>query len=349
MVLPDTWSEDCIGEKVQSAKQLLSRAGFQAFLRNPQSTTAFVPFGPWYAMPSPQNNSISSRPVTYSSVFSTLYAYARGSTRYHITPIAESVLHEVTVPVYDPQVSTASAGEFVTQFGPLSVLVPYYSLRSRSRIRSSTPSVVSIAARTTLVNNVTSRLMLSAGDDAQAGYFLGVPPLTVYDTQLQPFFGYNMDNAAAYTYVAASEPLAVYGPVQAQMYVNDAFGNSTAVTTDTQGSFTVFHTGNLAWNGSSWTRVGGNGALSVTVPTPVPVSVTNTVSAVIPDNTPVIIRGLDSSSVPQTFAALPNADGNHTISVIVNAEVLNDSNNVRPITGLTITGTDVVSLNVAPS
>lgn len=107
------------------------------------------------------------------------------------------------------------------------------------------------------------------------------------------------------------------------MYVNAADGTTLPVTTDTQDSFTVFHAGLNAWNSVAWTRVAGQNVVTTTPDAPVPilgsVAVVGTVSATIPDNTPVLIRGLDSSSAPQTFAALPNVDGNHTIQAVVNA------------------------------
>lgn len=207
-----------------------------------------------------------------------------------------------------PGTNLYSAAGYLSECGPLNFTVPFYSDRSRVRISTDAPPVCKIACRSGLVP-VSTRLSLSAADDAQLGFFLGAPPLLrVPDglAFLPPCYGWD---PALLDTVKISPDTVINAVVTDAL---DVFVQNTVDVTSTSG-------------------------LNVSVGNIPSVSVVGTVSATIPDNTPVIIRGLDSSSTPQTFAALPNVDGNHTISACVNAvEALTTT--IRPANLVDVSG-----------
>lgn len=359
---PTSHEEDCIGEYVLSIKQLISRAGFLGFLFPASYVDASNYYlKPWYDLSSfllPYDLS-TPPPTTYVSYFSSSYAYGRGSTRFSSVAFDRNTFQQVTLPPEpDPGLQLFSAAGYLTELGSFYFTVPYYGLNSRVRLAGSSNNVATLACYG-MAPSPATRVSVSAADDCQLGYFLGAPPLMRQSAA-------RANNSPMYNFSPSDiGKVAIYAPdpldVNARMIVNNAYGDPTPVTMDVQDSFTVAHVGNMAWDGSSWTRVGGDGALSVTVPTPVPVEVTNaslqvtqavtplpvsvsnTVSATIPDNTPVLIRGLDSSSNPQTFAALPNIAGNHTIQTTVNAAYDYDSS-LRPVNAIP-TGGGLFGLN----
>lgn len=333
-------AEDCLGETVLSVKQLLSRAGWYANSYSEAASDYFTPFPTWFSQitDTPYDTNLSMPAVNYTWYFTTAYAFARGGTRVACLPLTTPTLQEVrfvdsqTGYAYD----LASTGNYISEHSALHFTIPFYSTKSRVRISTAQNTPVGIASRLPPYDTPTTRVHISAADDAQLGFFLGAPPMLASGLAYTsgPFTGWDPSRTTPTSVEITGQPI----QTRSLMLVNDAAGNPAPVTTDTQDSFTVFHSGNMSWNGSSWTRVGGNGALSVTVPTPVPVTVTNTVSAVIPDNTPVLIRGLDSTSTPQTFAALPNIDGNHTIQANVQATDTVTPGGIVPIEALPIGG-----------
>lgn len=319
-----------------SVKQLLSKSGFISNLLVEEDPTVFTSLHPWYALPPIPELAPVSVPRTYTQYFTSAFAYCRGSTRYSSMPFSATAFQEVVlVPdqAFPDSLPFGTTG-YITEQGPLHFIVPFYSDKSRVRVSSLVPSVAAIALRSG-IDGPASRLLCSAGDDSQLGFFLSAPPLLrrSADTSLSSPFAFWQPTMLSKTSVSFTEPV----QTESLIKVNDAYGIPTPVTADTQSSFTVFHTGNMAWDGSSWTRVGGNGVLSVTVPTPVPVVVTNPVDVIVPDNTPVLIRGLDASSNPQTFAALPNVDGNHVISASVQVTSVVDGS-LNPVSAASIVG-----------
>jgi len=307
---PGFHDQDCVGETVLSCKQLISRAGFARFLSTSSDPTYFEYLPAWSTLPddTSQDNPYIDMPVTYSSYFSTAYAYARGSTRYSSVAFTPDAFQEVCLSD-DPRSGVPglfSAAGYLTERGTLHFTVPFYSNKSRVRVQAYLPGICKMGVRGA-DPMVAARLSVSAGDDAQLGYFLGAPPLLYRADglgQRGPFYDWSPQQTFTNN-VASTSPL----QTETLVKVHDAYGNPVVVTTDTQDSFTVLHSGQMTWNGSSWIR-----APPVSSPAnPLPVTVSNTVAVSIPDNLPVLIKGLDESSMPQFYAARQGADGNHTL------------------------------------
>lgn len=323
-----------------SIKQLLSRAGYTRSIPLSTDTNDFISLYNWFTLPSSEPFDVDPSelyPPTFTSYFAAAFAYARGSTRFSSIPFTNTTFQEVTLEEDSRAYGTGlfSATGYISEIGPLHFTVPYYSNKSRTRITANQPLTARLACRTAYSSQA-ARLSTSAGDDAQLGYFLGAPPCmrvpSVLDT-VSPFRDWNPSGF--------SVPVAVPTPLQTEslIKVHDALGNPKVVTTDSDGAFTVFRSGVMAWAGPSWTKVSGNTTLAVVPPNPTPVT--------LPDNTPVIIRGLNSVGTPQTFAAIPNVNGNHTLPVLVHG-VEATTTNVRTIGCLDILqGSDTYNLATA--
>lgn len=236
------------------------------------------------------DNMYQYKPLTFPQYFSAAYAYARGSTRFTSIPFIANAFQEAALAddLRAIDLSLYSAAGYISERGPLHFTVPFYSTKSRVRIQADLRGIAKIACRSG-GTTAASRLSHSAGDDAQLGYFLGSPPL------LYP-----------YEKISDDTPFSRWDPA-----LLDKVYLAPDSTINVGNALDVFVQNTVDVSSSSGLDVSVNNIPNV--------SVVGTVSATIPDNTPVIIRGLDSSSTPQTFAALPNRDGNHTISASVNS------------------------------
>lgn len=314
-------AEDCLGETVLSVKQLLSRAGWYANSYSEAASDYFTPLPTWFSQitDTPYDTNLSMPAVNYTWYFTTAYAFARGGTRVACLPLTTPTLQEVrfvdsqTGYAYD----LASTGNYISEHSALHFTIPFYSTKSRVRISTAQNTPVGIASRLPPYDTPTTRVHISAADDAQLGFFLGAPPMLASGLAYTsgPFTGWDPSRTAPTSVEITGQPI----QTRSLMLVNDAAGNPTPVTTDTQDSFTVFHSGNMSWNGSSWTRVGGNGALSVTAPSPIPVAVAGTVPVTLPVNQAVIACGLDGANVARPFSARQATDDSYTLPITVYA------------------------------
>jgi len=154
------------------------------------------------------------------------------------------------------------------------------------------------------------RAFLSSGEDWQVGMFLGATPLYYEPPADQSqIFPISSDVLLDHTTTDNRTNLVQnVTAVNARLLVNDAYGNAQFVTTDTQDGFTVLHTGTSSWSGSAWDRVSGLSSLNVNVGTP---AVTVSGDVTISDYSKVVVCGLDSTTTPQAYAAIPNEFGNH--------------------------------------
>jgi len=327
-----------VGESVLSCKQLLSRAGFLRFLPVDPDPTSFAYLQPWFEIPQFTDSPYSAdTPNTFVTYFVPAYAYARGSCRFTSVPFQKDSFQEVALAddVRALGYNLYSASGYLSECGPLNFTVPFYSNKSRVRITTDMPGVCKVACRSG-IDPYAARLSLSAADDAQLGFFLGAPPLLRVPEGLMnssPCYGWNptlLDRVG----LLPDQQISVVGTVSATIPDNTPViirGLDSSSTPQTFASLP-----NVDGNHFMLTRV--DNIVSVSVDNVPDVTVSGVVSATIPDNTPVLIRGLDSASTPQTFAALPNADGNHTMSVIPNGIDVDTPFLPHPISAVAITG-----------
>jgi len=279
------------GEVVQSIKQLSNRSGYV------QGLLSGVDQPAWYTISSVCSifDDVDGLALPYCWYFNRCYAYARGSGRYVFRALSAQVFHQVLLPS-----TTGASGDFIAERGDLSVLRPYYDTRSRVRVSQNTLKAIDVGVTSTSAK-LSSRAFLSSGDDWQVGMFLGATPL-YYTNPADQSLIFNIDSSTLLDPVTTDNRTVLVNqtlPVSSRLMVNDAYGIPNYVTTDTQDGFTVLHTGTSSWSGSAWDRVAGSSSLNVNVPGTVTIS----------DYSKVIVCGVDSSTTPQVYAALPNEEG----------------------------------------
>lgn len=186
-----------IGERVNSIKQLISRACYVGSVYGDVGATVlsygksyFDNVPSVYLIPStgkPTEASYAASSIGYAGYFRFMYAYARGSTCGTVYPkgytnVTVGILGDVP---FSSNAPSAQASGLLSDRGVSHFTVPYFSSTSRTRLGmdegagySLTGGSPFIMATPLLSGNVAAIGYLNrAGPDAQLGYFLGSPPL----------------------------------------------------------------------------------------------------------------------------------------------------------------------------
>jgi len=177
--MPVTSAETCIGERVMSIKQLISKAcGFHVTATGGgiQSISALVP--------KPTSWTLSS-PIPYCHYFIRMYAYALGGTSVDITnffPNSANFAYALNTfsssSIYAG--NCLSGDNFVAQAGNLHVRAPFYNYTSRALV---SPALTRSYTNQNVVQCASAEagalMFVRAAEDTQYGYFLGTPPLAL--------------------------------------------------------------------------------------------------------------------------------------------------------------------------
>lgn len=193
----------CIGERITSVKQLISKACPDFTFSG--STTGDWSVAPFYTQEYPtwSGNALvvstagitdaGTNPVSWCRYLSMMYAYARGGTSYHIirndgldTGVGFIyALYQTGMQWYDsPLSSSMTCNSYISEKSALHVNVPFYAPTSRvlrgsadafpSQTGLGPAGLLRVGSSATGVNIL---VFTHASDDAQLGYFLGTPPL----------------------------------------------------------------------------------------------------------------------------------------------------------------------------
>lgn len=183
----------CAGERVISIKQLISRSCVD-FQTNTGETTA-APFFSydypiWTGTANLNLGAGSTNPLSFCRYFSTMFAYARGSTAHDAMNVNQvglifsrfvgSLQFNDIVEGLDVNYCSNS---IVVEKDALHIHVPFYSPNSRVATNTAGiwPFTAGIAptsgASFGTAGGAKITVCTRAADDAQLGYFLGVPPL----------------------------------------------------------------------------------------------------------------------------------------------------------------------------
>jgi hypothetical protein len=181
----------CIGERLLSVKQLISKAGFFAGSAATVASSITIPSPGYPPISSYSGGSLFAPCSTFLSYIPCMYAFWRGSlTVDYITNYAgSSATPMVPIPMTVTCVSTTAGliganynkanQTFITEpTGTIHVRSPYYSQTPTSLVFPAYVSNLTTGdASTTFRSNNPYQLWLRGGDDLQYGYFLGTPPL----------------------------------------------------------------------------------------------------------------------------------------------------------------------------
>jgi hypothetical protein len=177
-----TAAETCIGERITSVKQLISRLAPIASRVSYGAAGRFVPdFWIWklpsYVPGTPLTISYwSTAPASY---WSYCYGFGRGSTK--VSCIAYGDQSLVDILANNDQYS--SNVPMIAEYGRvIDTIMPFYHVSSRSSARTlGTLSDYAATQHRVYVGRATGGplniLYAGAGDDAQLGYYVGPPPL----------------------------------------------------------------------------------------------------------------------------------------------------------------------------
>jgi len=181
-------ASNSIGEKIMSVKQLMQRACYLASQINTRTLSSFIRVNYPVYTGSTTATAYNRVNLTYSSYFTSMYAFARGSTVFDVVSPGNG--NAVSALITAPGGSNLSrfCNALVTETATgLHFRLPYYSRTSRSVVGS----VVSEQSPSTTANlfispvsgvTPTHFLGVRVGDDAQCGFYIGPPPLAIPDT-----------------------------------------------------------------------------------------------------------------------------------------------------------------------
>jgi hypothetical protein len=181
-----------VGERILSLKQLLSRAGFVATASVVAGATTTVGIPRWfsnlytavYVGSPPTGVTYSPAALIYCSYLSRMYAFARGSTGAHFTPLGNTLVW-AGLSGTDGGVDAISGCGISERHTTLHVVFPYYSATTRSPLAANYTGVYNSIANGawhqfrggTTASPGAASWSMNAGDDSQLGFFLGSPPL----------------------------------------------------------------------------------------------------------------------------------------------------------------------------
>lgn len=172
-----TQAANCIGEKINSVKQLLSKASFIAstfsnltfYIRSVEPPT-------WSAGTAGE---LLGLDPSWRAYFNFFYGMERGGLCYHLTPNGRDALITASIAYFPSIESPISNTTHMESSTAMHVKVPYYSRWSRNI----TGSFIDVPGTQLIVRSSfgpsTTRLLVQerAADDFQFGYYLGAPPL----------------------------------------------------------------------------------------------------------------------------------------------------------------------------
>jgi hypothetical protein len=194
----------CIGERITSVKQLISKACPDANyggVNRPTAPFYCVNYPTWSAnalvIAPPTSTVAAANPLAWCRYLSLMYAYARGGTVYHA--LRGGSASSTTGYLYGyyqngSQVSDGQSGltfnsasnAYVSENSALHLAVPFYSPTSRvlRSFQDGYPAQGGPGPAGTLRlgcngTNVGITVFANAADDAQLGYFIGTPPLAL--------------------------------------------------------------------------------------------------------------------------------------------------------------------------
>jgi hypothetical protein len=173
----------CIGEKVLSVKQLISRYTNFSLLAGFTQITLY----PWYNVAKNRwlasNGTANIIDVSPDSYWVSAYAYARGGSRYSVRPFVNLF---TILKLSDASAPDETSSAIVEPNAPIYATVPYYNINSRSLILEYGVGTdeVGLRSRPTITSwpfghypcPYTGLIQAAAADDAQLGYWLGPPP-----------------------------------------------------------------------------------------------------------------------------------------------------------------------------
>lgn len=164
----------CMGERVNSVKQLISRA-CPLLLANASGTYIFQPdryYPVWSGF------GLTNYFNTYLNYFMCFYGMYRGGYHYHAVPNGDACLAAARTHIAGPVMLDSLVQEANTS---LHVKMPYYNKRSRSIITGPTGQfpvdnpMYLYSSRSNARGAARSYVTIRAADDFQFGYFLGAP------------------------------------------------------------------------------------------------------------------------------------------------------------------------------
>jgi len=190
----------CIGERITSVKQLISKACPDWTVTGPTSRGVV----PWWILDYPTwvsgvltPSSNSTNPVHIARYLSGMYAYARGTTACDALPctattdtiwaVYENPANSLDVLTYSTTTNRCS-NSFYSERGPLHLHIPFYSPNSRVQTEGQQlfPGINGNLEQGALGPTGYAIVGADAGaivcytraaDDSQLGYFIGTPPL----------------------------------------------------------------------------------------------------------------------------------------------------------------------------
>lgn len=207
---------ECIGERIMSVKQLLSRAEWTTITplfrsQGLEGTTSPVALPRWFDAPCYMGNRLINNDSNYGlygsykksthHILLYCYLFARGSTNYDIisydkTPNSGTTTYQrpetlVTFADEDnPEQGLLGTGSVVIEEGPfLHVKSPFYSLTKKlctlpfdDKVESSVRGTLKsqraqVSGKAYYYGPNNSKLSVRAGDDAQLSFFLCTPPM----------------------------------------------------------------------------------------------------------------------------------------------------------------------------
>lgn len=173
----------CIGEKINTIKQMVSRAGLVKILTSSGSyvieTTLNSPY--WSPAKPAAPTSLILTDNTYLNYFQAFYAMSRGGYHVHAIPLGT----DITMSITDQPDGQYAGSTLITESScALHVKVPYYNQRSRDMtfdsfvaFGPSTQTLLNASMKTGSLSKVL--VFTRAADEYQLGYFIGAPPLAI--------------------------------------------------------------------------------------------------------------------------------------------------------------------------
>lgn len=182
-VSPDsTPSLLCIGEKVNSVKQMVSRACAVAGI-SLSGAGVYEPLlnSPYWSPTAAAPTSLTLIDNSYLNYFQSFYKISRGGYHLHLLPVGINVTMAAHLSANN---SLSSTSMVLESNCPLHVKVPYYNYRSRDIVGDSVTSFsatnfVSYTVSKATGSNAKVIVSSRAAEDYQLGYFVGAPPLSI--------------------------------------------------------------------------------------------------------------------------------------------------------------------------
>lgn len=172
----------CIGEKINSVKQMISRAGiFHIFTASGSKVVEPLFNQPFWVPTSAAPTAIDQIDSTAFNYWQSFYKFSRGGYHIHVVPSGTDCLLGAQLSANN----TISGGSLITEMHTaLHVKVPYYNQRSRDVVGDAIgnfgPSNLALVTFSKKAGSGTEAVVYyRAAEDFQLGYFVGAPPLCI--------------------------------------------------------------------------------------------------------------------------------------------------------------------------